>query len=138
MPVVLIGVPCALFTWYGFDRSIDLLYVVAGFCLIVYAGSAFLGLFGGADAKALILMGLFVPAAPWEPVIGWPVFWFFPIGALANMFPFLLVTAVICRVYGKTDEHRKWLPFMIPITCGFVLTLLVGDVVLQGVMGLVS
>jgi preflagellin peptidase FlaK len=88
-PVIIIGVPLAALHYVGLlvDAQFLVLSLFLGlsvlFCVVFYT-FAYLGLFGGADAWALIFISLFVPAFPIRPILGYPPIPFLPFSVLLN------------------------------------------------------
>lgn len=88
-PVIIIGVPIAAFYYVSLlvDAQFLFLFLFLAlsvlFCVVFYT-FAYLGLFGGADAWALIFISLFVPAFPIRPILGYPPIPFLPFSVLLN------------------------------------------------------
>jgi len=104
-PMLAIGIP--LIGWfYGTLLLSDLwnlllvyLVLVAVFSILFYS-FAYLHLFGGADAYALIFLSVLVPAFPIDPVFGIPPLGFFPFTVLVNALILNLVTPLGIFVYN--------------------------------------
>ena len=75
------------------------LVLVAVFSVLFYS-FAYLRLFGGADAYALIFLSVLVPAFPFEPAFGIPPLDFFPFSVLVNALILNLVTPLGIFVYN--------------------------------------
>jgi archaeal preflagellin peptidase FlaK len=95
-----IGIAIQLFEIYvGFTNTIDLLISV-GIAAVIGLGIYFFGFYGGADGKALIVLGIIVPV--FHPAVG--LYSFAPIMTLTNgillsvLLPFGLMTLNLLRV----------------------------------------
>jgi preflagellin peptidase FlaK len=96
-PMLFIAIPMAVLTYIGlFSVSVrfasGLLLVSAVLCACYYFGSAYLHLFGGADAWALIFITACIPLFPIEPYAGYPLIAFFPLSVILNAVLLNLVT----------------------------------------------
>ena len=90
-PMLGIGIPMAIATYAVllsegtnpvFLAGIFLISVVL--CVCFYFAAAYLHLFGGADAWALIFITACMPLYPVEPIFGYPILAYFPLSVLIN------------------------------------------------------
>lgn len=96
-PMLVIAIPMALFTYIGlFSDSVrfasGLLLLSAMLCFFYYFASAYLHLFGGADAWAMIFVTACVPLFPFEPFVGYPIIAYLPLSVIMNAVLLNLVT----------------------------------------------
>lgn len=82
-----------------------------------------LGAFGGADAKALIAISVLIPSYP--SYLSNAPFYPFAFSVFANA----ALVGILISIYPilKTRDIKYKIPFMIPITVGFFLSLLYYD-----------
>lgn len=105
----------ASFSWfyYALAVSSQVSYAYLGmigiFCLIFYL-FAFLHLFGGADAWALIFISLTIPLFPFTPLAGYPPLAFFPFTVLVNAVVFNLVVPAALFIMNLYRGNRA--PFL--------------------------
>lgn len=119
-PALVVGIPCTLW-FYGIfflDHGALLTFVILipilAFILLFY-GFARYNLFGLADAKALILVAVLLPAYPLVPIFGFP-----PFGPYAFLSFTVLINAVILNllvppalfVKNLSEGHRAPFPYM--------------------------
>ena len=90
-PMLGIAVPMAIATYVilfldGVNTSFLAGILIISFilCAFFYFAAAYLHLFGGADAWALIFITACVPLYPGEPLFGYPVLAYFPLSVLLN------------------------------------------------------
>jgi preflagellin peptidase FlaK len=88
-PMLAVSVPLALWTYASLIRAdprtaLGYLLLVALFCALFYIFAAYLHLFGGADAWALIFITATIPLFPLVPALGIPLTGFFPLSVLVN------------------------------------------------------
>jgi preflagellin peptidase FlaK len=110
-PMLAIGIP--LIGWfYGtlllsglWNLLLVYLVLVAVFSVLFYS-FAYLHLFGGADAYALIFLSVLVPAFPFDPVFGIPPLGFFPFSVLVNALILNLVTPLGIFVYNVAKGNH--------------------------------
>jgi preflagellin peptidase FlaK len=110
-PMLTIGIP--LIGWfYGtlllsglWNLLLVYLVLVAVFSVLFYS-FAYLHLFGGADAYALIFLSVLVPAFPFDPVFGIPPLGFFPFSVLVNALILNLVTPLGIFVYNVAKGNH--------------------------------
>jgi preflagellin peptidase FlaK len=110
-PMLAIGIP--LIGWfYGtlllaglWNLFLVYLVLVALFSVLFYS-FAYLHLFGGADAYALIFLSVLVPAFPFDPVFGIPPLGFFPFSVLVNALILNLVTPLGIFVYNVVKGNH--------------------------------
>ncbi|GAB7015672.1 A24 family peptidase C-terminal domain-containing protein [Methanogenium cariaci] len=96
-PMLVVALPMAVLTYAGlFSDSprfaLGLLFLSAMLCVFYYVASAYLHLFGGADAWAMIFITACIPLFPAEPYAGYPIIAFFPISVIMNAVLLNLVT----------------------------------------------
>jgi preflagellin peptidase FlaK len=110
-PMLAIGIPliglfyASLLLSGYWNLALFYLVLVAVFSLLFYS-FAYLHLFGGADAYALIFLSVLVPAFPFEPVFGVPPMGFFPFSVLVNALILNLVTPLGIFVYNLLKGNR--------------------------------
>ena len=154
LPIVVFCAPisainCILL--YQTDSFLTSLYLISAFwfALLAYL-AARVGIFGGADAIALILIAVLVPVSPFPPAIVipyltsvfvFPVVVYFNAVILSAIVPLYLlirnidhadktpfVTRCTClpsmSAEGCVIWNRYPVPFIVPITVGFVLALI--------------
>lgn len=96
-PMLVIALPMVLVTYVSmFSDSVrfaaGLLVLSAMLCFFYYIASAYLHLFGGADAWAMIFITACVPVFPIEPCCGYPVIPYLPLSVIMNAVLLNLVT----------------------------------------------
>lgn len=121
-----------------FDFRYAIFCTVASFIItfvLVYVLYSFHA-FGGADAKALIVLSILFPVYPEIhpfPLLGMPFIELFPLTILLNA---ILCTSIyLLYVYIKKDKRP--IPFLIPITTGFLVAVIFGDltyIMIKGVL----
>ncbi|RQD82466.1 MAG: peptidase A24 [Methanocalculus sp. MSAO_Arc2] len=87
-PMILISTPFSVWVYYLLLVGDPFFFIIIAaatciFCCLMYA-IAYFGLFGGADAWALIFIALFIPLFPIEPIFGYPPLPIFAFSVLAN------------------------------------------------------
>ena len=110
-PMLAIGIP--MIGWFyaslllpGYwNLALFYLAMVMIFSLLFYS-FAYLHLFGGADAYALIFLSVLVPAFPFEPFFGVPPLGFFPFSVLVNALILNLATPLGIFVYNAVKGNR--------------------------------
>ena len=116
-PMLVVGIPMALWV-YAIILSGDLrpafgyIFLVTMFCAIFYFSSAYLHLFGGADAWAFIFITALVPLFPFEPLWGYPAIAFFPLTVMINTLILNIVTPVGIFIYNILKGNRAPLFYM--------------------------
>ncbi len=110
-PMLLAGLPFTVF-FYGLlvlgNDLPSLLYFLALtllFSLVFYLFARF-GLFGGADAWALIFIACLLPTFPFVPLLGLPPLGFFPFSVMVNAVLLNLVTPVAIFLYNVKQGNR--------------------------------
>jgi preflagellin peptidase FlaK len=88
-PMLAIAVPMAAWTYVALiindaQQALGILGMVAIFCGLFYILAAYLHLFGGADAWAMIFITACIPLFPIEPLFGYPLIFFFPLAVFLN------------------------------------------------------
>ncbi len=96
-PMLFIALPMAVLTYAElFGDSVrfasGLLFLSVMLCGFYYFASAYLHLFGGADAWAMIFITACIPLFPVEPYAGYPIIAFFPLSVMVNAVLLNLVT----------------------------------------------
>lgn len=96
-PMLVIALPIAVLIYVElFGNSVrfafGLLLLSAMLCFFYYFASAYLHLFGGADAWAMIFITACVPLFPIEPYAGYPLIAYFPLSVIMNAVLLNLVT----------------------------------------------
>ncbi|WOF15789.1 peptidase A24 [Methanoplanus sp. FWC-SCC4] len=86
--------------------------MVVVFCSMFYFSSAYLHLFGGADAWALIFITAFVPLFPVEPLWSYPVLPFLPLTVLVNAVVLNLATPIGLLVFNIMKKNYAPLRYM--------------------------
>ena len=117
-PMLAVSVPMAVWT-YVLLLTADLRFAV-GYILLVlifsslfYTSSAYLHLFGGADAWALIFITVCIPVFPIEPVFGYPLLDFFPLTVLINAVILNLIVPLAIFVMNIMKGNRGPLQHML-------------------------
>ncbi|NYT05762.1 MAG: peptidase A24 [Methanomicrobiales archaeon] len=115
-PMLVIAAPLAAWTYISLiatDVRIASAYilVVAAFCALFYFFAAYLHLFGGADAWALIFITACIPLFPFEPAYGYPPFAFFPMSVLVNAMILNLATPLCIFGYNLLKGNRAPFPY---------------------------
>ncbi|WAI00746.1 A24 family peptidase C-terminal domain-containing protein [Methanogenium organophilum] len=96
-PMLFVAVPMAILTYTGlfsdaFRFAAGLFLLSAMLCFFYYFASAYLHLFGGADAWAMIFITACIPLFPFEPYVGYPFIAYFPLSVIMNAVLLNLVT----------------------------------------------
>lgn len=122
-PMLAVAGPMAAFTYYTlfqYDLRIALAYAVmaAVFCALFYVFAAYLHLFGGADAWALIFITACVPLFPIEPLLGYPMpgsapVAFFPLSVLMNAVVLNLATPFGILALNLAKGNRAPVRYML-------------------------
>lgn len=107
-PAAAIGLICVIIYWAdALPENLPVLIISLVFAALM-AVFAFFGLFGKADAKALILLSIAVPATPFAAYI-------FPslaVSSLVNAGVLVLLFAIICLIYNIARKNRGPLSLM--------------------------
>lgn len=108
-PAAVIGGVCAVIFWAGYIHTPGAFFVllVSLFVAVLCAVFSLLGMFGKADAKALVLLSLTVPVTPFAA-------WVFPslaVSVIVNAGILSLFVPVVCLLYnlGKGNRAPFWL-----------------------------
>jgi archaeal preflagellin peptidase FlaK len=115
-PMMAITIPAALVT-YGMlgiadsGKLIVLIAMVGIFSLLFYLFAAF-GLFGGADAWALIFIAVFIPLFPVEPLFGYPPLGFLPFTVLTNAVLINLIAPLGIFIWNISRGRRAPFPYL--------------------------
>lgn len=88
-PMLAIAAPMAAWTYLvllssDMRMALEILGMVAVFCGLFYVLAAYVHLFGGADAWAMIFITACIPLFPIEPLFGYPPLFFFPLAVFLN------------------------------------------------------
>jgi preflagellin peptidase FlaK len=88
-PMLAIAAPMAAWTYLtllmaDFRLALGVIGMVALFCGLFYVLAAYVHLFGGADAWAMIFITACIPLFPIEPLLGYPPLFFFPLAVFLN------------------------------------------------------
>lgn len=101
-PAAVVGIICVIIFWAAkLPSGLTLLIISLGFAALMAVFAAF-GLFGKADAKALILISVCVPATPFAESL-------FPslaVSALINAGVLVLLFALVCLIYNLVKGNR--------------------------------
>jgi len=108
-PAAVIGGVCAVIFWVGYIHTPGAFFVllVSLFVAVLCAVFSLLGMFGKADAKALVLLSLTVPVTPFAA-------WVFPslaVSVIVNAGILSLFVPIVCLLYnlGKGNRAPFWL-----------------------------
>jgi preflagellin peptidase FlaK len=116
-PMLAIGLPMALWTYIAIfsvniRTFVGILLLSGVFCALFYFAAAYLHLFGGADAWALIFITACIPLFPVVPFFGTPLFEFFPLTVLLNAVLLNLVTPIGIFFWNIHQGNRAPLHYM--------------------------
>ncbi|WFN34767.1 prepilin peptidase [Methanogenium sp. S4BF] len=116
-PMLFIAIPMAVLTYIElFTDSVrfasGLFMLSVMLCIFYYAGSAYLHLFGGADAWAMIFITACVPLFPVEPYAGYPIIAFFPLSVILNAVLLNLITPLGIFAVNCLRRHHGPLRYM--------------------------
>ena len=119
-PMLVIGVPIALYTYAALILSepraaVGYIILVAVFCAMFYFSSAYLHIFGGADAWAFIFITFLVPLYPILPLTGFPAIAFFPLTVMINAVILNLIVPIGLLIYNLAKKNRA--PLFCLLTC---------------------
>lgn len=90
------------------------IFIMSGIlCCFFYFAAAYLHLFGGADAWALIFITACVPLYPGEPLFGYPVLAYFPLSVLLNAVILNLFTPLAIFGMNLRGGNRAPLRYML-------------------------
>jgi len=85
--------------------------VLCGLFSVVFYLFAYFGLFGGADAWALIFLAVCIPAFPIEPIGGFPPLGFLPFSVLVNAVLLNLFTPLGIYIMNVMKGNRAPFPY---------------------------
>lgn len=110
-PMLVVGVPMALWVYAvllsgNLRVAFGYIFLVCMLCAMFYVSSAYLHLFGGADAWAFIFITALVPLYPLEPLWGYPAIEFFPLSVLINAVIINVVAPVGIFIYNVIKGNR--------------------------------
>lgn len=116
-PMLAVAVPMAVLTYlslFSLDARTAAGYLVLAmvFCGVFYFSAAYLHLFGGADAWALIFITACIPLFPAEPFLGIPMLAFFPFSVLVNAVILNLATPFGIFLWNVWKGNRAPLRYM--------------------------
>jgi preflagellin peptidase FlaK len=114
-PMLVIALPMVAVAYAGLvsqDWTLAARYLALSlvFSAIFYV-FAFLRLFGGADAYALIFIAICVPLFPFRPLLGYPPLGFLPFSVLTNAVILNLVTPLGIALHNFWKGHRAPFPY---------------------------
>ncbi|ACL16054.1 A24 family peptidase [Methanosphaerula palustris] len=115
-PMLVISVPAAVLFYLTLsDWTLGGRYLIAA---LIFSGFFYLcasfGLFGGADAWALIFISLLIPTFPAQPLLGYTATGFFPFTVLVNSLIFALIAPVGIFLINRIRGNRG------PLICQFM------------------
>ncbi|WP_440951362.1 A24 family peptidase C-terminal domain-containing protein [Methanosphaerula subterraneus] len=115
-PMLIISVPAAVISYLTLpDWTLGGRYLIAA---LIFSGFFYLcasfGLFGGADAWALIFISLLVPTFPVQPLLGYTATGFFPFSVLVDSLIFALIAPVGIFFINRTRGNNG------PLLCQFM------------------
>jgi preflagellin peptidase FlaK len=116
-PMLVIAVPMAAWTYisligHDFRLASGYIILVIVFCVLFYVLAAYLHLFGGADAWALIFITACIPLFPVEPYFGYPALAFFPLSVLVNAMLLNLATPFGIFIMNVLKGNRAPFQYM--------------------------
>lgn len=85
--------------------------VLCGIFSVIFYLFAYFGLFGGADAWALIFLAFSIPAFPIEPLGGFPPTGFLPFSVLVNAVLLNLFTPIGIYIMNVVKKNRAPFPY---------------------------
>lgn len=116
-PMLAVTIP--MVTWFyimmmtgGQLTALAYFLAMTGIFAVVFYLFAWLNLFGGADAWALIFLSVSVPAFPAEPFSGYPPTGFFPFSVLVNALLLNLFTPLILGLQNLVHGRKAPFPYM--------------------------
>ncbi|MCU0632080.1 MAG: prepilin peptidase [Methanolinea sp.] len=116
-PMLAVTLPMA--AWFYFATLVEsgwtvpaYFLVMTGIFSVVFYLFAWLNLFGGADAWALIFLSVSIPAFPLEPLTGYAPTGFFPFTVLVNALILNLFTPVVLGLENLRRGRRAPFPYM--------------------------
>jgi len=117
-PMLVIALPMVLVSYIElFGDSVrfaaGLLVLSAMLCVFYYVASAYLHLFGGADAWAMIFITACIPVFPIEPWSGYPIIPYLPLSVIMNAVLLNLVTPVGIFAMNCIRGNRGPLRYML-------------------------
>ncbi|MBP2132836.1 preflagellin peptidase FlaK [Methanomicrobium sp. W14] len=117
-PMVAVGIPMVIWTYTvlfmtGSGSIFGYIFLTALLCFMFYFSSAYLHLFGGADAWAFIFITMMIPLYPVEPLWGYPAIAFFPLTVLINAVVLNIVTPLGILLYNLYKGNKAPLFYML-------------------------
>lgn len=115
-PMLAVGIPFTalfyilLFTEGNSRASLFFLIMTVLFSFIFYLFARF-GLFGGADAWALIFLAVLIPAFPVVPLLGIPPLGYFPFSVLINAVILNLITPIGLFIFNFREGNKAPFPY---------------------------
>lgn len=116
-PMLAVAIPMAFWFYLGvwarngWETVAYFLILTIIFSAVFYL-FAWVNLFGGADAWALIFLSASVPAFPLEPLTGYPPLGFFPFTVLVNALILNLFIPLFLFMRNLFKGHRTPFPYM--------------------------
>ena len=116
-PMLFVALPMAALTYAELFRdsvrfASGLLILSVMLCAFYYFASAYLHLFGGADAWAMIFITACIPLFPVEPYGGYPIIAYFPLSVMINAVLLNLVTPLGIFFVNIFRKNRGPLRYM--------------------------
>jgi preflagellin peptidase FlaK len=116
-PMLAVAIPIAIWTYAilfleNSTYAFGYLLMAVLFSALFYFFAAYLHLFGGADAWALIFITATIPLFPIEPVLGIPPLGFFPLTVLVNAVILNLITPLAIFFTNLIRGNRAPIQYM--------------------------
>lgn len=116
-PMLAIAAPMAAWTYLtlltaDFRMALGVIGMVALFCGLFYVLAAYVHLFGGADAWAMIFITACIPLYPIEPLLGYPPLSFFPLAVFMNAVLLNIATPIGILLMNIIRGNRAPLHYM--------------------------
>jgi len=116
-PMLAIAVPMAAWTYLALlisdtQLALGIIGAAAIFCGLFYFLAAYVHLFGGADAWAMIFITACIPLFPIEPLFGYPPLFFFPLVVFLNAVLLNIATPLGIFVMNIIRGNRAPLHYM--------------------------
>ncbi|UUX92791.1 A24 family peptidase C-terminal domain-containing protein [Methanoplanus endosymbiosus] len=116
-PMLAVGIPMTLWAYlifFGIQTrfATGMIIMTVIFSLMFYFMSAYLHLFGGADAWAMIFISILIPFYPLQPLWGVPPYQFFPFSVFVNAVILNLAVPVALLFYNILKGNIAPLKYM--------------------------
>ncbi|EHQ35799.1 Peptidase A24B, FlaK domain protein [Methanoplanus limicola DSM 2279] len=116
-PMLTVGIPMTLWTYMIFfgiqiHFATGMIIMTLIFSLMFYFMSAYLHLFGGADAWAMIFISILIPFYPLQPIWGIPPYQFFPFSVFVNAVILNLTVPAVLLIYNILKGNRAPIKYM--------------------------